>query len=145
MATRGGTTEYVICYLLLQIAMVFCTSRGRDLHLHLKPKEEAVVFHWSGGKTDQIKQEAIQKIKYYKNKIQNHPCLLPCGHSRHHPQGEGKWLRGSNHGGRHRKIGKRYQEEISRFGARNKRNWEPGMHLHCPADGSGEMEPTSTW
>ena len=68
MATRGGTTEYVICYLLLQIAMVFCTSRGRDLHLHLKLKEEAVVFHWSGGKTDQIKQEAIQKIKYYKKK-----------------------------------------------------------------------------
>ena len=27
-----------------------------------------MVFHWSGGKTDQIKQEAIQKIKYFKKK-----------------------------------------------------------------------------
>ena len=48
--------------------MVFSTSRGRDLHLYLRPKTEAVVFHKSGGEIEEIKEEAIQKIKYYKKK-----------------------------------------------------------------------------
>ena len=56
--------------ILFEIALRWMTqdvTEDRDGLLHqqgegptpVKPKEEAVVFHWSGGKTDQIKQEAI--------------------------------------------------------------------------------------
>ena len=49
----------------LQIAMIFGTSRGRHLDLHVKPKNEAVVFFRSGAKITQLKAEACSKIQYY--------------------------------------------------------------------------------
>ena len=52
----------------LQIAMIFDTSRGRHLDLHVKPKNEAVVFFRSGAKITQLKAEACSKIQYYKRK-----------------------------------------------------------------------------
>lgn len=57
--------------LFLQIAMVFGTSRGRNLDIYLKPKSEAVVFFRSGGRINQIKEDACAKIDYYKRKYLN--------------------------------------------------------------------------
>ena len=59
--------------------MVFCTSRGKDLELHIRPKGEAVVFCLSGWKIKDIQNEAIKKILYYQRKYQVIHCYFLVG------------------------------------------------------------------
>ena len=59
--------------------MVFCTSRGRDLDLHIKPKGETVVFCLSGWKILAIKEEAKNEINYYRRKYRTIHCYFLVG------------------------------------------------------------------
>ena len=59
--------------------MVFCTSRGKDLELHIRPNGEAVVFCLSGWKIKDIQNEALKKILYYQRRYQIIHCYFLVG------------------------------------------------------------------